>query len=125
MGEFDQNIHWSNYNNGSTFELFLRKLRNAGFSDEFVDNFKIVLWDIPNGYYGSDTRISGTADGLRVHGYPSRRREDRHGGVRAPHQQDRGKIKGIRSRKYRGGSCHGGYQRGEAHQRRRHRNVEI
>ena len=63
-GEFDQNIHWSNYNNGSTFESFLRKLRNAGFSDEFVDNFKIVLWDIPNGYYGSEIRpkFEGLAD---------------------------------------------------------------
>lgn len=31
---------------------FLKRLKNGGFSDTFVDNFKIVLWDIPNGYYG-------------------------------------------------------------------------
>lgn len=26
-------------------------LRNAGFSKEYVDNFVIILWDIPNDYY--------------------------------------------------------------------------
>jgi hypothetical protein len=30
---------------------FLKQLKAGGFSDEFVDNFKIVLWDIPNSYY--------------------------------------------------------------------------
>lgn len=64
MGEFDTNMHWANYNSESTFELFLRKLRDAGFSNEFVDNFKIVLWDIPNGYYGNEIRpkFEGLAD---------------------------------------------------------------
>ena len=28
------------------------KLTKAGFSPEFVENFKIVLWDVPNDYYG-------------------------------------------------------------------------
>lgn len=36
----------------SEFEQFKIRLRNGGFSQEFVDNFKMVLWDIPNGYYG-------------------------------------------------------------------------
>jgi hypothetical protein len=27
------------------------KLRGAGFSDSFVNNFEIVLWNIPNGFY--------------------------------------------------------------------------
>lgn len=64
MGEFDTNMHCSNYNSESTFESFLRKLRDAGFSNEFVDNFKIVLWDIPNGYYGNEIRpkFEGLAD---------------------------------------------------------------
>lgn len=31
------------------------KLRAAGFSKEYVDNFQIILWNIPNGYYGRDS----------------------------------------------------------------------
>lgn len=31
------------------------KLRNAGFSEDFVRNFVIVLWNIPNGYYSRPT----------------------------------------------------------------------
>lgn len=27
------------------------KLSNAGFSDDYVENFQIVMWNIPNGYY--------------------------------------------------------------------------
>jgi len=33
-------------------ESALRKLRNAGFSDDYVNSFKIVLWNIPNSFYG-------------------------------------------------------------------------
>ena len=33
----------------SNFNMFLQKLRNAGFSEEFVSNFKLVLWDVPRG----------------------------------------------------------------------------
>lgn len=32
-------------------------LRNAGFSPEYVDNFIIVLWNIPNAYYGGNSGI--------------------------------------------------------------------
>jgi len=38
--------------NKTNRKVFLNRLREGGFSDEFVNNFKIVLWDIPNGYYG-------------------------------------------------------------------------
>lgn len=33
-------------------ESALNKLRQAGFSENYVNNFIIVLWDIPNTYYG-------------------------------------------------------------------------
>ena len=39
-------------NNSSNFVEFKRRLLKAGFSKEFVENFKIVLWDICNDYYG-------------------------------------------------------------------------
>jgi hypothetical protein len=29
------------------------KLRSAGFSEDYINNFKIVLWNIPNSFYGS------------------------------------------------------------------------
>lgn len=47
MGEF-------NYcgRNTTSFTKFRDILRNAGFSKEYVENFKLVLWDIPNRYYG-------------------------------------------------------------------------
>lgn len=38
-------------NNATNFETFLQTLRSAGFSEEFVRGFKLVLWDIPNDYY--------------------------------------------------------------------------
>lgn len=45
-------------NNRSTnFQLALNRLRYAGFSNEYVANFKIILWDIPNYFYGSDNRV--------------------------------------------------------------------
>jgi hypothetical protein len=33
---------------------FKEMLLSAGFTQEFVDNFKIVLWDIPNNFYGGE-----------------------------------------------------------------------
>jgi hypothetical protein len=35
-------------------ESFRKKLHNAGFSDDYVYNFKIILWNIPDSYYGSE-----------------------------------------------------------------------
>lgn len=36
----------------TNFDRALQKLRSAGFSEDYVNNFKIVLWDIPNRFYG-------------------------------------------------------------------------
>lgn len=36
----------------TVFEAFKNHLLKCGFSKEYVDNFKLVLWDIPNSYYG-------------------------------------------------------------------------
>lgn len=33
-------------------ESALAKLKAAGFSKEYVENFKIILWNIPNNFYG-------------------------------------------------------------------------
>lgn len=50
-------------NTSTNFQTAIRKLRNAGFSKEYVDNFKIILWDIPNSYYGkSETKFEDFAD---------------------------------------------------------------
>jgi hypothetical protein len=38
----------------TNFVTFIDKLRGAGFSKSYVDNFKFVFWDIRNNYYGSD-----------------------------------------------------------------------
>lgn len=47
----------------TNFNVAIRKLRDAGFSKEYVDNFKIILWDIPNGYYGKpETKFEDFAD---------------------------------------------------------------
>ena len=47
MGEFDYCGE-----DTTNFTAFRDILRCAGFSEEYVKNFKLVLWDIPNGYYG-------------------------------------------------------------------------
>lgn len=45
------------------FENFKMNLLKGGFSQEFVDNFKVVLWDIPNSYYGCPrVQFETTAD---------------------------------------------------------------
>lgn len=50
-------------NTSTNFQTAIRKLRNAGFSKEYVDSFKIILWDIPNSYYGkSKTKFEDFAD---------------------------------------------------------------
>lgn len=40
----------------SNFNTAIKKLKEAGFSDEYVNNFKIILWDIPNDFYSRDIR---------------------------------------------------------------------
>ena len=62
-GEFDCGRSYGFGTKKTTFENFKSILRKAGFSEEFVSNFKIVLWDIPNGYYGKHTaKFEGLAD---------------------------------------------------------------
>jgi uncharacterized protein with von Willebrand factor type A (vWA) domain len=59
----DGEFNYYNSNKSTTFEQFKQMLRTGGFSKEFVDNFKLVLWDIPNGYYGKHTpKFEGLAD---------------------------------------------------------------
>lgn len=36
-------------------EASLETLRSAGFSEDYVNNFQIVLWNLQSNYYGSDT----------------------------------------------------------------------
>lgn len=49
--------------NKANAKLLKNTLIKAGFSKEYVDNFKIVLWDIPNNYYGkSQTAFEDFAD---------------------------------------------------------------
>ncbi len=52
-GEFNSNANWPGRDMVTVFAEFLSSLRRAGFSEEFVANFKIVLWDIRNNYYGT------------------------------------------------------------------------
>jgi len=40
-------------NKSTNFQLAIQRLRDADFSEEYVSNFKIILWDIPNRYYGA------------------------------------------------------------------------
>lgn len=44
-------------NKSTNFQLAIRRLREAGFSEEYVSSFKIILWDIPNGWYGDDNKV--------------------------------------------------------------------
>ena len=41
----------STHSNKSNFKTLKTRLLNSGFSQEYVNNFKVILWDIPNGYY--------------------------------------------------------------------------
>lgn len=47
-GEFNR----CGFAESTNFQEAIRRLKEAGFSKEYVKNFKIILWDIPNGYYG-------------------------------------------------------------------------
>lgn len=49
---------WSSPVNTSTnFQTAIRRLKESGFSEEYVSNFKIIMWDIPNYYYGRDNGV--------------------------------------------------------------------
>lgn len=40
-------------NHSSNVKALRTKLKGYGFSKEYCDNFKVILWDIPNSYYGN------------------------------------------------------------------------
>lgn len=42
--------------NESNFNTALKRLKEAGFSEEYINNFKIILWDIPNDFYCKSIR---------------------------------------------------------------------
>lgn len=49
--------------NKSNFNAFKERLLQVGFSRKFVNNFKVILWDIPNTYYDkSQTAFEDFAD---------------------------------------------------------------
>lgn len=41
-------------NRDTNFNTAIKRLAEAGFSAEYISNFKIVLWDIPNSFYGDN-----------------------------------------------------------------------
>lgn len=47
-GEFDPTQFGNNCTNVKAFKL---QLQNAGFSQEYCNNFQIILWNIPNNHY--------------------------------------------------------------------------
>lgn len=50
-------------NNKTETQNLKRNLLNAGFSSDYVNNFKIVIWDIPNNSYGAkQTAFESFAD---------------------------------------------------------------
>ena len=50
--------------NKTNFAEFKSRLLKAGFPKDYVEDFKIVLWDIPNSFYGKEIRpkFEGFAD---------------------------------------------------------------
>lgn len=62
-GELNPASYRGSINSDTNFNIAIQKLRDAGFSKEYVDNFKIILWDIPNNYYGNTkTKFEDFAD---------------------------------------------------------------
>lgn len=47
----------NNCGNITNFQLAIKRLTEAEFSKEYVENFKIILWDIPNNFYGSNPKV--------------------------------------------------------------------
>lgn len=49
--------------NKTNHKALLKTLKDAGFSKDYITNFKTILWDVPNGYYGkSQTAFEDFAD---------------------------------------------------------------
>lgn len=53
----DGELNACDSNKLTNFQLAIQRLREAGFSEEYVNSFKIILWDIPNGWYGVDNKV--------------------------------------------------------------------
>lgn len=51
-GELNPGTYRGKVNDGTNFQIAIKRLRYAGFSDEYVSNFKLIMWDIPNYFYG-------------------------------------------------------------------------
>lgn len=51
-------------NNKTNFVKLKQRLLKGGFSKKYVDNFLVILWDIPNSWYSSkgQTSFEGSAD---------------------------------------------------------------
>ena len=57
FSNYDKSCNSTNFNNAKTLLL------ENGFSKEYVENFKIILWDIPNNFYGkSEVMFEDYAD---------------------------------------------------------------
>jgi hypothetical protein len=60
-------------NRQTVFEAFKQHLAKSGFSKEYVDNFKLVLWDVPNNYYGNTApkfeSLAGTPNIFHMSGF--------------------------------------------------------
>ncbi len=44
--------------NKSETKALKARLKKYGFSDDYIKNFKIILWDVPNSYYGSKSQTA-------------------------------------------------------------------
>lgn len=44
-------------NNSTNFQAAINRLKNAGFSEEYVKNFKLIMWDVPNDFYGGGNTV--------------------------------------------------------------------
>lgn len=56
-GELNPDGYRGNKNDATNFQTAIKRLRDAGFSDEYVSNFKLIMWDIPNHYYGGNNAV--------------------------------------------------------------------
>ena len=55
-GELDP-AGYGSRNDSTNFQTAIRRLKEAGLSEEYVKNFKLIMWDIPNYYYGSGNAV--------------------------------------------------------------------
>lgn len=45
------------YNDTTNFQVAIKRLKEAGFSEGYVSNFKLIMWDVPNSYYGKQNAV--------------------------------------------------------------------